>query len=75
MRYTVTAAADLGEAAAPPTQHDRQVCRLAFLAPDLQARLLSGQHGRDLKLRTLLKSEVPLAWADQRRWLAEIGSV
>jgi len=60
---------DLVGAMAPATQHDRQVARLAFMAPDLQRQILAGRQHADLKLRQVLKSPMPLAWADQRRWL------
>jgi hypothetical protein len=43
---------------------------MAFLAPDLQARILRGDEPRGLKLRTILKSDLPLAWADQRALFA-----
>ena len=43
---------------------------LAFLAPDLQQIILDGRQPAALKLRTILKTELPLAWEDQRRWLA-----
>ena len=55
-------------ARAPELQHQRQLSRIAFLAPDLQRQILDGQHPDGLNLRTLIKSELPLAWADQRDW-------
>jgi hypothetical protein len=66
----LTTPAKLALAQAPATQHARQVSRLAFLAPDLQARILRGDEPRGLTLRTILKSEFPLAWADQRALFA-----
>ena len=55
-------------AIAPATQYERQLSRLAFLAPDLQRRLLLGEHSPRLNPRALIKSEIPLAWADQAAW-------
>jgi site-specific DNA recombinase len=59
----------LAHASAPATHHRRQLARLAFLAPDLQQMILQGRQPSGLTLRTLLKSELPLAWADQRAWV------
>lgn len=66
----LTPPAQFASAQAPATQHARQLSRLAFLAPDLQARILRGDEPRGLKLRTILKSDLPLAWADQRALFA-----
>ena len=63
----------LSSAAAPATRHDRQVCRLAFLAPDLQRAILAGKQPRGLGLRQILKTPMPLAWADQPAWLEAIS--
>jgi site-specific DNA recombinase len=62
----------LASARAPDDQHRRQVSRLAFMAPDLQQMIFEGRQPRSLKLRTLLKTELPLAWEDQRRWFAQL---
>jgi DNA invertase Pin-like site-specific DNA recombinase len=61
-------------ATAPATQYERQLSRLAFLAPDLQGQILSGTQPPGLTLRALLKAEMPLAWADQRRWFKALAS-
>jgi hypothetical protein len=63
----------LASAQAPGAQHARQVSRLAFLAPDLQAQVLRGVEPRALTLRAILKSELPLAWADQRALFASLA--
>ena len=63
----------LSSAVAPATQHDRQVCRLAFLAPDLQRLILAGKQPARLGLRQILKTPMPLAWADQPAWLEVIS--
>ncbi len=62
----------LRHARSPPTQHRRQLARLVFLAPDLQRMILEGRQPAGLNLRTLLKSELQLAWADQRAWFATL---
>jgi len=69
----LTPVADASAARAPNDQHRRQVSRLAFLAPDLQQMILEGRQPGALKLRTLLKAEPPLLWADQRRWFANFS--
>lgn len=61
------------EAVAPPTQHDRQVCRLAFMAPEIQRQILTGRQPPGLALRQVLKAPMPLAWADQKVWLETIS--
>lgn len=60
-------------AVAPATQYERQLGRLAFLAPELQRRILAGDQPRGVTLRAILKSEMPLAWADQTAWLERIS--
>ena len=62
----LTACRDLAEARPPQTHHRRQLARLPFLAPDLQAIILEGREPAHINLRHLLKTELPLAWADQR---------
>lgn len=69
----LTPLADLQDAAAPPTQYERQLSRLAFLAPDIQRQILTGEQRPGLTLRALLKGEMPLAWADQRAWFGSRG--
>jgi site-specific DNA recombinase len=60
-------------AAAPATQHDRQVCRLALMSPEIQKQILVGGQPRGLTLRGILKTPMPLAWADQPAWLETIS--
>jgi hypothetical protein len=68
-----TAINEFALARAPGDQHHRHMSRLAFLAPDLQQRILDGTQPVGLKLRTLLKNELPLCWDDQRRWFGSLG--
>lgn len=60
-------------AVAPATQHDRQVCRLALMAPEIQRQILAGHQPRGLQLRQVLKTPMPLAWADQKAWLEAVS--
>jgi DNA invertase Pin-like site-specific DNA recombinase len=55
---------------APSGPHRRQLSRLPFLAPDIQRDILEGAQPRQLKLRTLLKTELPLLWSEQRALFA-----
>ncbi len=52
---------------APAAPYDRNLVRLAFLAPDIQAMILQGRHPESLNLATLLVTPIPAAWEDQRR--------
>jgi site-specific DNA recombinase len=65
---------ELTFAVAPATQHEREVARLAFLSPHLQARVMDGQHDAELKLRHLLRSAIPLAWSDQEAWFDRLAA-
>ena len=47
----------------------RTMLRLAFLAPDIQRALLTGQLPQSLTLTSLLSTDLPVSWADQRRLL------
>lgn len=71
----LTEASDLHGAAAPETQYERQLSRLAFLSPDLQRRILAGLQPAGLSLRAMLKTEMPLAWVDQVSWLEEVAQI
>ena len=52
--------------AAPATAYERALCRLAFLAPDIQRAILEGRQSPGFNLQQLIKREIPLAWVDQR---------
>jgi hypothetical protein len=54
---------------APQSRYEREVLRLAFLAPDLQRDILAGHHPSMLTLEALRYIEIPLCWAEQRRAL------
>ncbi len=50
---------------APASAYQRILVKLAFLAPDIQAAIVAGRQPASLKLEHFLRSETPLAWADQ----------
>jgi DNA invertase Pin-like site-specific DNA recombinase len=52
---------------APPGAYERKICRLAFLAPDIQKRILKGRQPADMTLDRLLHGRIPTSWAAQRR--------
>jgi site-specific DNA recombinase len=47
--------------------HERRLCRLAFLAPDIQQRIMDGHQPLNMTLERLIKEGVPTSWAEQRR--------
>jgi site-specific DNA recombinase len=51
---------------APANPHERKLCRLAFLAPDIQKRILQGRQPRGLTLDQLINAPIPTAWPAQR---------
>ena len=55
--------------ASPSSPYDRNILRLAFLAPDIQRAILDGRQPLDLNLEKLKKMEIPLAWSQQRQAL------
>ena len=57
------------EGTAPPNAHDRKLCLLAFLAPDIQSAILDGRQPANLTLEQLTSEDLPLDWAAQRRAL------
>jgi len=48
------------------TAYRRLLANLAFLAPAIQAAIAAGHQPAGLKLEHLLRSDLPLAWADQK---------
>ena len=55
---------------APASAYERALCNLAFLAPDIQRAVFEGRQPPGFNLQQLIKSDIPLAWVDQR---AELG--
>jgi hypothetical protein len=47
----------------------RTMLRLAFLAPDIQRAMLTGQLPQSLSLTALLEMDLPASWAGQRQLL------
>ena len=56
------------ELTAPTDPYERMLCRLAFLAPDLQLAILEGRQPAGLSIRRLAIADLPLTWQAQRRW-------
>jgi hypothetical protein len=53
-------------------RHTGRVLPLAFLAPDLVARIIEGRQPRGLTLQTLTEKPLPRLWDDQRRLFSSI---
>jgi site-specific DNA recombinase len=60
--------ATLAAASSPQTAYFRRLTQLAFLAPDLQQAILDGREPGRLTLQTILETDIPLAWSEQRGW-------
>ncbi len=55
--------------AAPTSPYDRNILRLAFLAPDIQQAILDGRQPQHLNLETFKSIELPLSWPKQHEML------
>jgi hypothetical protein len=53
----------------PPAAYDRNLIRLAFIAPDLQRDIIKGHQPASLNLQKLVKMDIPLCWKKQRKAL------
>jgi DNA invertase Pin-like site-specific DNA recombinase len=62
-------ATELAAAKAPGDSYERRLICVALLAPDIQAAILDGRQPAILKLASLTRRDLPLAWADQRALL------
>ena len=62
---------DPGRTEGKAPRHDRRLCRLAFLAPDIQADIVEGRLSRSITLSGLIAMDLPLSWAAQRRLLSQ----
>ncbi|WP_421992483.1 recombinase family protein [Qipengyuania sp.] len=51
---------------APVSPYDRNILRLAFLAPDIQQAIVTGRQPPHLNLETLRQMKIPLSWKMQR---------
>lgn len=52
--------------ASPVSAYDRKLCRLAFLAPDIQRQICNGGQPLELTLERLMTDGVPVSWSAQR---------
>jgi hypothetical protein len=55
--------------AAPVSRYERELLRLAFLAPDIQRDILEGRQPPTITLEKLRHMDIPLCWTEQRRAL------
>jgi hypothetical protein len=53
----------------PADSYQRQLVRLAFLAPDIQEAIVAGTLPPGLTLESLLSGPLPVSWAKQRQLL------
>lgn len=60
---------DTSELMSPISYYDRKLCRLAFLAPDIQRRIFEGRQPPSLNLERLFARPIPTCWNAQRRLL------
>ena len=56
-------------ATAPESRYERELLRLAFLAPDIQRDILAGHQPPSLTLERLRHMDIPLCWTQQRKML------
>ncbi len=56
-------------AKAPSGNYDRKLCRMGFLAPDIQAAILVGRQPAGLTLDRLVNQPIPASWSMQREEL------
>jgi DNA invertase Pin-like site-specific DNA recombinase len=59
--------------ASPAGSHERNLIKLAFLAPDLQAAILEGRQPPGLTLQAIVGANRPPTWADQRAWAESLA--
>ena len=50
---------------APTNPYERRLCRLAFLAPDLQRSIMEGCQPPGINLERLIHHPIPLSWCSQ----------
>ncbi len=53
----------------PSIAYNRNILRLAFLAPDIQRDIMEGRQPQALNLQQLIKMHIPLGWKEQREML------
>ncbi len=60
---------DLQTGRSPESAYIRKLCRLAFLAPDIQRLILEGRQPAGTNLEMLVHVAIPTSWPEQRRRL------
>lgn len=58
---------DALDAQVPKSAYERNLVRLAFLAPDIQSRILEGLQPPTLSLAQLMSGPIPTCWIEQRQ--------
>jgi hypothetical protein len=58
--------------ASPVVPYERNMLRLAFLAPDLQTQILEGRQPHGLTLQRFIATDLPAAWDDQRKLFSSL---
>jgi len=53
----------------PPSAYNRNLIRLAFLAPEIQRDIIKGRQPASLNLQKLVQMDIPLCWKQQRKVL------
>lgn len=61
------AAGSFRNARAPAHPYKRKLCRLVYLAPDIQDAILAGRQPYDLTLSRLIDEPPPTCWREQRK--------
>jgi DNA invertase Pin-like site-specific DNA recombinase len=64
---------DFALRAAPEGPYLGRICRLAFLAPDIQSAILQGLIPPQLTLAAFMDGDIPPAWGDQRKKFGFLG--
>lgn len=52
-----------------PTLYERRILQLAFLAPDIQHKILEDRQPAHLNLMQLIEQPIPVSWEEQRALL------
>ena len=59
--------------AGPRQEYLRQLARMALLAPNIQAEIVTGRQPRNATLTQIIRSDIPLGWREQEAWWKRLG--
>ena len=59
--------------AAPTCPYQRRLSAIPFLSPEVQQQILNGRHSAEIDMNAVTRGDMPLAWADQAAWLAQLA--